>query len=101
MPSFTAEVPHGMGREAAAGRLKGFADKIRDRYKDLVKNVEESWGDDGTLNFSFKTMGLTIGGTIEIGDDAVKLDGTLPFAAIAFKGKIEQEIRSQLEKALR
>lgn len=100
MPSFGAEVNHSLGQEEATKRLKGFSDALRQRYQDQVKNLEETWNDDGSLTFSFKTMGLKIGGDIHIGEEQVKLDGKLPFAAVAFKGKIEQEIRAQLERAL-
>lgn len=101
MPAFSAEVAHEMGRDAAQERLKGFSDNLREAYKDQVKDIEESWADDGNFNFSFKTFGMTIKGTITIDDDRVKVDGSLPFAAVAFRGKIEQEIRAQLEKALK
>lgn len=100
MPSFGAEVTHTLGRDTATERLKGFADKLRDRYKHQVKNIEESWDEDGTLHFSFKTLGMTIKGAVAVEDERVKMDGNLPFAAIAFRGKIEKEIRSQLEKTL-
>jgi hypothetical protein len=30
----------------------------------------------------------------------VKINGALPFAAMMFKGKIEQSVREELEKAL-
>ena len=100
MPSFGAEVDHDLGREEATKRLKGFSDALRARYQDQVKNLEETWNDDGSLSFSFKTMGLKIGGDIHVDDSKVKLNGSLPFAAVAFKGKIESEIRNQLKRAL-
>lgn len=101
MPSFGAEVSHDLGQEQAAARLRGFADALRARYQDQIKDLEETENEDGSMSFSFKTMGLKIGGDIHVGDDTVKLDGKLPIAAIAFKGKIEKEIREQLERVLR
>jgi hypothetical protein len=101
MPNFGAEVSHDLGEKEATARLRGFSDALRAKYADQVKNLEESWNEDGSLTFSFKTMGLKIGGDICVGEDTVKLDGKLPFAAVAFKGKIEQEIREQLERVLR
>ncbi len=99
MPSFKAEVSHQLGQAAATERLKGFADKIRERYKDQVSNMQESWGDN-SLEFSFKTLGLSIKGKINIEDTVVKLNGTLPFAALPFRGKIENSIKDELAKAL-
>lgn len=100
MPSFKAEVPHNLGQEQAKSRLTRFADRLRETYQSQVKNLEETWVDDNTLNFSFSTFGFSIKGTVNVLADLVKLEGNLPFAAVMFKGKIEKEIHSQLEKIL-
>ena len=100
MPSFSAEIPHGLGRDQATERLRGFTDRIRNKYKDQVSDFEESWTEDGQLSFSFKTFGFKIGGQVAVDEDKVNLTGELPFAAVAFRGKIEQEIRDQIAKAL-
>ena len=52
------------------------------------------------LTFSFTTYGIQIQGTLTVEEAAVTLDGTLPFAAIAFKGKIESSLSEELRKAL-
>lgn len=99
MPSFSTELTHKLGQEQAIERLKLFLDKVQEKYKDQVSNLEGEWTDH-VLNFSFSTFGFSIKGTIEALEEAVKLEGSLPFAAIAFRGKIEQSIREQLEKVL-
>jgi len=100
MPSFNSDIPHELGKDQAIGRLKKFTELIRAKFKDQVSNLEESWSDDDTLNFSFKSFGFKLGGKITVEEEIVKLTGDLPFAAIAFKGKIENEFREQLSKAL-
>ncbi len=100
MPKFNAEVPHGLGRDVAIERLKGFSELIKRQFADQVKNVNETWTDDGDLDFSFTTMGLQIAGRMTTTDDKVAMSGTLPFAASLFRGKIESEIRDQINKAL-
>ncbi len=99
MPAMNAEVSHSLGREEALERLRSFSEKIRDKYKGQVSDMEESWADE-TLNFSFKSFGFKVSGSLIVGDDSVKLDGKLPIAAMVFKGKIQQEFVDQLNKLL-
>jgi hypothetical protein len=99
MPSFNTEVVHQLGRELAMERLKGLLSEVRAKYKDQVSDLQEEWQGD-TLNYSFKTYGFTIKGDVKVNEDAVVMNGSLPIAALAFRGKIEQSIRSELEKRL-
>lgn len=99
MPGFRIDVPHQLGQEAATERLRGFLDNVRERYQSQVSDLEESWSDD-TLSYSFKTYGFKIKGAATVAAEVVTLQADLPFAAVAFKGKIEQSIREELEKIL-
>jgi hypothetical protein len=99
MPGFRTEVPHGLGQEQATERLKNFIDVIRDKYKDQVSRVDGSW-EENKMNFSLTTYGFKITGDLSVEDSVAVLDGQLPFAAVAFRGKIEQGIKDALEKAL-
>ncbi len=99
MPSFNTEVAHAIGKEQATERLKGLLGEVRNKYKDQVSDLQEEWQGD-TLNYSFKTYGFTIKGDLKVNDDAIVMNGSLPIAALAFRGKIEQSIRSELEKRL-
>ena len=99
MPSFNVEVPNSLPREQAVKNLKHFLSKVREHFKDQVSEMQESWVDD-VLNFSFKSYGFTIAGKLTVDDQKAKIDGTLPFAAVPFKGRIEQTIRENLQKAL-
>ena len=99
MPGFSINVPHQLGQEKATERLKGFFSKVREKYQSQVSNLEETW-DDNQLVFSFKTYGFAIKGTGTVLPETVVFSGELPFAAVAFKGKIEQSIREELLKEL-
>ncbi len=99
MPKLSVAVPHQLGKEAATERVKKLAEKLNHRYQDQAKDVEHSW-DDSTLNFSFRTMGMSFKGALAVEDEAVNIDGDLPFAAMMFKGKIEQSCRDELTKLL-
>jgi Putative polyhydroxyalkanoic acid system protein (PHA_gran_rgn) len=99
MPAFGTEVPHSLGKEAATARLKSFIDQVRDRFKDKVSAIDGSWNEN-KLDFSLTTFGITVTGDLTVEEVKVVLAGQLPFAAFAFKGKIEQDIKNALEKAL-
>ena len=99
MPAFKVEVPHQIGRAAARQRLENFVAKAREHYKDQISELNGDWTDD-VLNFYMVTYGFKISGALEILDSLVRLSGQLPFAAVAFRGKIEKSFATALEKAL-
>ena len=99
MPAFNAEVPHQLGQEEAVSRLKGFVERVQEHYKDQVSEMSGEWTDN-TLDFALKTYGFKISGKLQVEEDRARLDGQLPFAAVAFKGKIQQSIAKELERAL-
>jgi putative polyhydroxyalkanoate system protein len=99
MPSLTISIPHSLGADEAASRLKGFFEKLKSRYQDKMSNLEESW-EGNKLNYAFSTFGFSIKGDLNVEDNAVNVNGSLPFAAMMFKGQIEQSVRQELEKLL-
>ncbi|MFP6612189.1 MAG: polyhydroxyalkanoic acid system family protein [Pirellulales bacterium] len=99
MPALNLSVPHNHDKNTAVEKLKSFSNKVRGRYGDEVSDVVESW-DGSHLNFGFRTRGMKISGNIEVEDDQVKLEGTLPLAAMMFKGRIEKEVHTALRLAL-
>ena len=70
---------------------------LTEKSGNQVSDLQQSWDGD-TLNFHFKTYGIAIDGGITIGDNELNLAGDIPFAAMMFKGKIESQIREQLER---
>lgn len=99
MPGFNTEVPHSLGKEQATEKLKKFLERVAEHYKDQVSSIDGSW-EDNQLNFSLTTFGFTITGELTVEEDKAILVGQLPFPAMAFRGKIEQGIKAELEKAL-
>jgi Putative polyhydroxyalkanoic acid system protein (PHA_gran_rgn) len=99
MPKLSIAVPHSLSQQEATERLKGLLAKVMEKYKSQMSNVEEQWNDNA-LAFGFSTYGFPIKGTVDVGASEVTLDGDLPFAAMMFKGKIEQGVRDELEKVL-
>lgn len=100
MPGFKVAVQHGLGKDQAVERLQGFSEKIKETYQAEVTEVQETWTEDGRLEFSFKAMGFKIAGNAVVEQHEVQLDGTLPIAAMMFRGAIEKEIAGKLNEAL-
>jgi Putative polyhydroxyalkanoic acid system protein (PHA_gran_rgn) len=99
MPSLKLNFSHQLGQEEAVSRLKTLLTKVKDRYQDQVSNLHESWSGN-KLDFGFKTYGFDISGNVLVGPNDVQLDGQIPFAAMMFKGKIENALRDQLTRTL-
>ncbi len=99
MPSLTMTLPHNLGAEEATERLKQFFQKLKERHQDKVSNLEEQWNGN-VLSYAFSTFGFNIKGELTVEPNEVKINGSLPFAAMMFKGKIEQTVREELEKRL-
>ena len=100
MPKFGTEVSHELGREEAQKRLQSFTENVRGRYESQVSEMVEVWDEEGNLQFAFKVMGLKIEGNLIVEEYSASVVGNLPFAAVAFRGAVEQEIRNQLLRAL-
>ena len=99
MPQFSTEVPHQMTQEEAIERLKGFLDQVRERYAKEISEIDGTWSGN-VLTYSLTTYGIKIDGTLTVREDSVRMEGNLPFAAMMFKGKITDSIRTALEKAM-
>ncbi|MCI0332464.1 MAG: polyhydroxyalkanoic acid system family protein [Planctomycetes bacterium] len=97
MPKFGVTVPHNLTTDEACSRLERFVEVLQQKFEGKVSDLQQSWDGD-TLNFSFKTFGIQLTGGIAVTDNELKLDGDLPFAAMMFRGKIESDIKEQLER---
>jgi hypothetical protein len=99
MPALKMSFPHSLGRQTAQERLQTLLEKVKHRYGDQVSNLRESWADN-ILDFGFTTYGFGIQGSLTVDEKEVRLDGQIPFAAMMFKGKIEQALRDQMTRLL-
>jgi hypothetical protein len=99
MPKLTVAVPHALDPQEATKRLQGFLERVRSRYQDQVSDLHEEWGENAGT-FSFKTYGFNVKGNVAVQPGEVRVEGDLPFAAMMFKGRVEQTIRENLERLL-
>jgi hypothetical protein len=91
--------PHQLDRQTAQERVQSRLEKLKERHGAKFNMLRETWTNN-VLDFGFTTYGFTIQGKITVEDSAVNLDGQIPFAAMMFKGKIEQELRDQMTRLL-
>lgn len=99
MPSVTISVPHTLEANEAQRRIAHLITESKAKFSDSVTNVEESWtGNHGT--FSFKAMGFNVSGNMEVESDSASVEINFPFAALPFKGRIENEITGRLKTLL-
>ena len=94
MPKINLEIPHSLSAEEARSRLEKFTDSLP---QDQVSDFEQTWNDN-TLTFSFKTFGIQIAGDLTAEQEKMLVNLELPFSAMMFKGKIESEMKKQLER---
>src|SRR5215213_9259507 len=99
MPSFSVTVPHSVGKQAARDRVANFLDNVRQDFSGQVSEVGGDWSGD-ELKFRLVASGLAISGSLLVGDTAVEVMGSLPLAAMFFKGQIESRIRDDLKRLL-
>lgn len=99
MPGMNISMPHTLGQEEALRRLQAALEKAKARNEGKVTNLQENWSGN-RLDYSFSTFGFNVKGDVTVEPSEVKLNGTLPFAAMMFKGKIEQTVREELSRIL-
>ena len=99
MPKLSMEVSHALGREEAARRLKEKFAAARAEHEGHVSDFQEQW-EDHTFTFAFRALGMAVSGTVAAEDDRIRLAADLPFAAMLFKGPIEDRIRQEVDRML-
>src|SRR5437660_896748 len=71
-------IPHHLGREEAARRIRSGLAAARTNYSAFLTIHEETWTGD-RLSFNISALAQTAAGAIDIADDHVRLEVTLPW----------------------
>jgi len=99
MPKISLSVPHQLGQEAAKNRIAGLMADSRGRFAGQVSQVAESWN--GYVDaFSFRAMGFSVNGKLDVQAAHVLIELNLPLAAYPLKGRIENEILTHARELL-
>src|SRR5262245_26560655 len=87
-------IPHRLGREEAVRRLKTGLGTVRTHYRALLAVQEETWTGDH-LQFRVSALGQAAAGSIDVADDHVRLEVTLPWLLAKIAEKITPAIRKE------
>lgn len=93
-------IPHHLGKDEAIRRMKAGIASVSTQYSHLLQVNEETWSAD-QLTFRVTALKQQTSGTIDVADDHVRLEVTLPWllarladgaqALIRDKGKLMLE----------
>ena len=100
MPKIELNIPHELSQSEALTRIQNFLPQLKEQHSDKIKDLEESWNGN-TGEFKFTLSVFKVSGALQVYDNFVLITGELPFAALLFKGQIENIIREKAMELLR
>lgn len=99
MPTIEVRTDHQLTAAEAVEKLRLFGESLKQKHGGEVEIMKEQWHDK-TLDFSLAAKGVTIDGELVVDDDQALVRCRLPFAAMLFRGRIENDIQKTLRAAL-
>ena len=87
-------IPHRLGKEEAIRRLKSGLGSMRTNFGHLLAVQEEIWTGDH-LQFQVSALGQAAAGIIDVAEDHVRLEVTLPWLLAKLAEKIQPMIRKE------
>lgn len=87
-------IPHKLGREEAVARFKRGFVRARADYSHLLTIDEETWSDN-RLSFRVRALGQSAAGIIDVLDDHVRLEVTLPWLLAKIAERVAPMIRKE------
>jgi hypothetical protein len=87
-------LPHRLGRQEATRRLKTGLSNARANYSQLLAIEEETWTGD-SVQFRVRALGQGANGKIDVFEDHVLLEVTLPWLLAKFAEKLVPAIRKE------
>ena len=87
-------IPHRLGREEAARRLKSGLSSLPPDFHHVIAVQEQVWMGDH-LQFRLSALAQVASGTIDVADDHVRLEVTLPWLLAQLVEKIQPLIRRE------
>src|SRR4030095_13198561 len=84
------KIPHKLGKEEALRRIKPALTKASSSFPMLVVE-EEAWSGD-RMTFRVRALGQVAAGTVDVADDHVQLEVTLPWLLHKFAQVVQQTI---------
>jgi hypothetical protein len=86
------EIPHRLGKDEAVRRLQGGFGRASAQFGTIFKVHEEVWSGD-RLSFRLEAMRQMASGTIDVRDDNIRIEVTLPWLLAQLASGIQTAIR--------
>ncbi len=87
-------IPHKLGKEEAIRRMKAGLGSVKTQYGQLIQVNEEIWSGD-RLVFRITAMKQQASGTLDVADDHVRLEVTLPWLLAGLAHGAQAMIRAR------
>ena len=87
-------IPHRLGRQEAVRRLKHGLGQARTSYSHLLTVDEEVWNGD-SLTFRVRALGQSAGGSIDVAEDHLRLEVSLPWLLAKLSERLAPAIRKE------
>jgi len=87
-------VPHRLGREEAVRRLKSGFERAGSQFAGVLSISQQDWQGD-RLTFSASALGQNAAGTVDVMEDSVRIEVSLPWLLAKFAEKLAPAIRRQ------
>jgi hypothetical protein len=86
------EIPHRLGKDEAVRRLKSGLGNASAQYGNVLQVHEEVWSGD-RLSFRVEALRQMASGTVDVRDDNVRIEVTLPWLLARLANGIQAAIR--------
>lgn len=87
-------IPHRLGKDEAVRRLKSGLSNARTSFGHVLSIQEETWSGDH-LAFRISAIGQVASGSIDVFDDNVRLEVTLPWLLAKIADAVQPLIRRE------
>jgi hypothetical protein len=99
VPKIHLSVPHTLAQEVAKERVVNLLAESRAKFGAQASDITEAWN--GWVdNFSFRALGFSVAGRLDVQPTQLLIDIDFPFAALPFKGRVESEILARARQLL-
>ena len=87
-------IPHRLGKQEAVRRLKTGLGQARTNFGHLMSVDEEVWNGD-SLTFRVRALGQSANGVIDVADDHLRLEVSLPWLLAKLSERLVPAIRKE------
>jgi hypothetical protein len=87
-------VPHRLGREEAVRRLKSGFERAGAQFGGFLNISQQDWQGD-RLTFNASALGQQAAGTVDVMEDSVRIEVTLPWLLARIAEKLAPAIRRE------